>query len=346
MKAAFLSEPGTIYIEDIPKPACGPDQVLIQIKAAGLCGSDLHYFREGRIGDHIIREPHILGHESAGIIAEVGDRVQGFVPGDRVAVEPGVPCLACELCLNGNYNLCSDVQFMGAPPYPGTFREFLVHDPKFVFKLPDSVSLDQGALMEPVSVAYNALLKADAGGGKSLLIIGAGPIGLACLEMARALGAAPVIVSEPDGYRREVVLKMGADMAIDPRNEDLVDSVNRATGGAFCDSVIEASGADEEIVNAVLALKKGGSVALVGMGKEITSFPLLQVLKKEATIRGIYRYANFYRPVLSMLEAGSINGETWVSHRFNLEDIEEAIRVAEDPNADSLKMIITMGDEG
>ncbi len=346
MKAAFLSKPGTIYIEDIPRPACSPGRVLIRIKAVGLCGSDLHYFEEGRIGDHIVKEPHILGHESSGIVEEVGEGVRGFEPGDRVALEPGVPCLSCEFCLKGSYNLCPDVKFMGAPPYPGTFREYLTHDPQFTFRLPASVSFSQGALIEPFSVAYNALFKAEAGGGKSLLIIGAGPIGLACLEMALMSGSAPVIVSEPNRYRREVANKMGADLVIDPKKEDLLAGVQEGTAGSMCDCVIEASGAEGEVMSAVLALKKGGSVAVVGMGNETASIPLTQLLKKEATIRGIYRYANFYPPVINMLRSGKIIGESWVSHRFDLEDIEQAIRTASDPHAETLKMIITIGKEG
>jgi L-iditol 2-dehydrogenase len=340
MKAAFLDKPGHISVKDIPVPDYGPDQVLIQIHEVGLCGSDLHYYKEGRIGNHIVKEPHILGHESAGIIAEVGKAVEGLKPGDRVAVEPGVPCLKCNQCLSGRYNLCDSVQFMGAPPYHGTFREYLAHNPLFVHPLPDDVSFTQGALIEPLAVAYNALSKAAIQPGKPLFISGAGPIGAACLELAGIMGASPVIVSEIDGFRGRMAAGMGADAVIDANTEDVGEKILSVTGGEGCEYGIEASGSEAGFQDTVAAVKRGGTVVLIGMGRETVAMPLTEILKKEAAIHGVYRYANCYKPVLRLLGAGKIQGERWITQRYPLAELGNAMEAALSPDTDKLKMII------
>ena len=190
MKAAYLRKAGELYVAtDVPMPTCTDDSVLINVKEIGVCGSDLHYYAEGRIGDHVVTEPHILGHEAAGIVVEAGRNVRGFTKGDRVSIEPGVPCMSCPVCREGRYNLCESVRFYGAPPYPGMFREYLAHDPRFLVRLPDRVTTTQGALVEPLAVGRNAVRKAAVRPGETVLITGAGPIGFSCIEMARVAGA-------------------------------------------------------------------------------------------------------------------------------------------------------------
>jgi L-iditol 2-dehydrogenase len=341
MIAAFLRRAGELFVEEVPCPACGPRELLINVKEIGVCGSDLHYFNDGRIGDHVVTTPHILGHEASGVVVEVGHEASGFAVGDRVVLEPGVPCMSCESCREGRYNLCPDVRFTGAPPYPGMFREFLSHDARFVYHVPAGVSFTQAALVEPLSVAHNAVRKGSIQPGDTVLVTGAGPIGFSCIEMARIAGAARVISSEPIPFRRKAALAVGADAALDPGAGSLPDAVREITGGRMCDCVLEASGADAAIADAVRCIRKGGRVVYVGMGGSASGIPHAEVLRTEATISGVYRYANDFRPVIELLAAGRIDVDVWVSHRFPLARIAEAIATANDPRADKLKVMVT-----
>lgn len=345
MKAAFLDKPGQITVRDVPVPDHGQGQVLVQIQEVGLCGSDLHYYKEGRIGSHIVKEPHVLGHESSGIVVEAGKEVEGLKPGDRVAVEPGLPCLKCEQCLSGHYNLCDLVQFMGAPPYHGTFREYIVHHPLFIHPLPDNVSFTQGALIEPLAVAYNALGKVAVQPGKPLFICGAGPIGAACLEIARVMGTSPIIVSEIDPFRGKMAAELGADIVIDPNNENVGEVILANTRGNGCEYSIEASGSEDGFRDSITAIRRGGSVILIGMGIETVGMPLTEVLKKEAGIHGVYRYANCYKPVLQLLGAGKLGGESWITQRYPLSQLGEAMKAALNPGTEKLKMIIQVNND-
>jgi L-iditol 2-dehydrogenase len=341
MKAAFLDKPGHLYVEEVARPDCPEDRVLINVKEIGVCGSDLHYFNEGRIGDHVVTVPHILGHEASGLVVEVGRKVEGFSVGDRVSIEPGVPCMGCEHCREGRYNLCVDVQFTGAPPYQGLFCEMHAHDPRFVYRVPGRVSFAEAALAEPLAVAHNAIRRAALVPGETALVIGAGPIGFSCIEMARLAGAATVIVAEPIAPRRGVALKIGADWALDPASGPLSELVRERTGGRMCDCVFEASGSEAGIADALRCVRRGGRVVYIGMGKAMVSIPHAEILKKEATISGIYRYVNDFRPVIALLSAGKLDVEAWVSHRFPLERIGEAFAAANDPDSGSLKVLVT-----
>ncbi|MEI6389414.1 MAG: alcohol dehydrogenase catalytic domain-containing protein, partial [Spirochaetota bacterium] len=230
MKAAFLRRAGDLYLEEVAKPACVAGSILVQVKEIGVCGSDLHYYNDGRIGDHIVTAPHILGHEASGIVEEIGMDDSGFTVGDRVSIEPGIPCMSCESCREGRYNLCVDVRFSGAPPYHGMFREYVLHDHRFLHKLPESVSFTQGALVEPLAVAHNAMRKAALRAGDTVMITGAGPIGLSCVEMARVAGAARILVSEKSAHRRRAALELGADFVLDPDEGQLLSAIRDYTG--------------------------------------------------------------------------------------------------------------------
>ena len=348
MKAAFLEKPGRIVVQEVPDPVCGNGQVLIRIREIGLCGSDLHYYREGRIGDHVVRQPHVLGHECCGEVVEVGREAAdpasgGFRPGDRVSIEPGVPCLSCEQCREGRYNLCTAVRFLGVPHHMGAFREYLAYDPRFVYRLPDSVSFTAGALVEPLAVGYNAAQKCGITPGCSVLILGAGAIGMSCLEMARLAGAATLIVSDPLEYKLAIARRIGATHAFNPDRGDLVEQVREATGGRLVDCAIEASGTPQSVLQSILALRKGGRVALVGMGLDRVEVPHTEILRKEAVIAGVYRYRNQYRPVIELLKTGRLHVEEWATHRFPLERLGEAMEAAGDPAVPKVKIMIVTG---
>lgn len=195
MKAVFLTETRKLELRDIPIPEYKTDEVLIRIKETGLCGSDLHYYKYGKVGDHIVTEPHILGHESSGIVVETGAAVTNLKKGDRVSIEPGLPCLHCEHCLSGRYNLCESVKFFGVPPFQGTFREFVTHRADFTHKLPDNLDFTMGALVEPLSVSYHTIQRLKPKFGGSLLITGAGPIGISCMIMAGLAGIVDITIT-------------------------------------------------------------------------------------------------------------------------------------------------------
>ena len=341
MMAAFLDKPGHLYLEQVPVPECGEAEVLIRVREVGICGSDLHYYKEGRVGDNVVRAPHILGHECSGVVVQAGSRAGDLAPGDRVTVEPGLPCLACPRCLEGRYNLCPQVRFLGAPPNPGAFRELLAHDARFVYRLPDSVSFTQGALVEPLAVAHNAVTRAGVRPGDTVMVVGSGAIGFSCQEMALASGASRVLASDVQDGRLATAARLGAT-PINARTEQVSARVAELTGGRLCDCVFEASGSEAGIADALRAVRKGGRVALIGLGLAEARLPYAEILKKEASVYGVYRYANDYRPVLDLLAAGRLKAETWVSHRFPLSDIVRALDMAADPGVAKLKMMITM----
>jgi len=191
MVAAFLERARVLSVHEIDRPMCGNDEVLVRIHSTGICGSDLHYYKEGRVGTNVITDPLVLGHESSGEVVGIGSEVSHVILGDRVTIEPGVPCLKCEFCLAGRYNLCNSVKFIGAPPYHGTFREYVNHKGLFVHKLPDSVSYEEGACVEPLAVGFHSVSRAGIRPGEKVLITGAGPIGLIAMMFARLAGHRP-----------------------------------------------------------------------------------------------------------------------------------------------------------
>src|SRR5512141_2535439 len=181
MQTAVLHRAHDLRLEERPIPRPGPDEVLVAIRAVGVCGSDVHYWHEGRIGDFVVQAPLVLGHECAGVVVESGAEVTSLAPGDRVALEPGVPCRRCPACKSGRYNLCPDVIFMATPPVDGAFAQYVVHPADFAYRLPDHASLEEGALLEPLSVGIHAARRAGVGLGDTVLVGGAGPIGLTAL---------------------------------------------------------------------------------------------------------------------------------------------------------------------
>jgi L-iditol 2-dehydrogenase len=336
MKAAILNKPKELVIKDIAKTQCGDNEVLINIKEVGVCGSDVHYYNKGRIGDFVVKKPIILGHESSGIISEVGDKVRGFEVGDRVTIEPGVPCYTCDYCIDGNYNLCPNIVFMATPPYDGAFVEYITYDPNFVYKLPDNISLTAAALIEPLSVGYSASKRAKIKPGDNVLILGSGPIGISILEMVKAFGASKVYITDINDFRLGVAKKHGAYKTINVTKKDIFGELKNVK----IDSIIEASGAENSIINSIKLVRPGGAVVWVGMGKDDIRIPYSIITSKDLSIEGIFRYKNTYPSIISLLEGGKIKIEDIVTHYFKLDDIEKAFSTANDPDVDRLKIVI------
>src|SRR5215208_1148824 len=214
MRAAVLHAPGEIRIEERERPSPGPREVLVKITAVGVCGSDVHYYEHGRIGPFVVEAPLVLGHESAGRVVELGEGATRHAVGDRVALEPGVPCGRCRECRAGRYNLCADVRFFATPPVDGAFAEYVTIHEDFAFGLPDSLSDQEGALMEPLSVGVWACRKAEVSAGDRVLVTGAGPIGQLAMQCALAFGATEVTVSDVNPHRLELARRTGATQIV------------------------------------------------------------------------------------------------------------------------------------
>lgn len=325
----------------IKKP--GRNEVLIRIHSVGICGSDVHYLVNGCIGDFVVKAPMVLGHESSGVVAEVGEGVQHLKPGDRVAIEPGVPCRTCQYCKGGEYNLCPDIEFCATPPYDGTLARYYTHAADFCYKLPDHVSFEEGALLEPLSVAVQACRRAKITLGDRVLICGAGPIGLVNLLTAKAMGAAKICITDIDEHRLKVAKTLGADMTYligkkDPRT--LAEDIAQQFDGSRPDKTIECSGAEPSIQLAIYATKSGGTIVLVGLGPAEIRLPIVNAAVREVYIRGVFRYANCYPVALAMVASGTIDVKPLVTHRFKLEETLKAFETAKTGADHAIKVMI------
>ena len=229
--AAVLHGVNDLRVEERPIPEPGPGDVLVGMRSVGICGSDVHYLTHGRIGSFVVEAPMILGHESAGVVEAVGPGVTSLTPGDRVALEPGVPCRACSACKAGCYNLCPDVRFFATPPIDGSMARYVVHPADFCYALPEHVSLDEGALLEPLSVGLHACRRGGVGPGSRVLVTGAGPVGLTALLMATAAGAAEVLVADVRPERLDLAASLGAAVILDARDPDLGRLARDRAGG-------------------------------------------------------------------------------------------------------------------
>ncbi|EPB77995.1 GroES-like protein [Ancylostoma ceylanicum] len=212
--SAVLYGVNDIRLEQREVPIPAANQLLISVNTVGICGSDVHFWKNGAIGNFVVKEPMVLGHETCGTVAGVGAHVKGFSVGDRIAIEPGIPCRECEYCKIGRYNLCPEVKFFATPPTHGSLARYIVHDADFCYKLPDGVTSEEGALLEPLSVAVHACRRAQVQMGQRILVQGAGPVGTLCMMTARAAGATQVVITDLNPGRLELAKKLGADHTI------------------------------------------------------------------------------------------------------------------------------------
>jgi L-iditol 2-dehydrogenase len=341
MKAAVLHRPLQIVIEDIPMPSFGPDEVLIKVKSVGICGSDFHYWKTGRIGSFVVKEPLILGHELSGEVVEAGKNVSNLSSGDRVVVEPGFPCRKCRFCKSGRYNLCPEERFMGTPPMNGAFAEYVAAPSDFVFKMPEGLSFDEGALVEPLAVGVYAIKRAGVVPGDVIAILGAGPVGLLTLVAAMAAGASEVYVSDIDDWRLEKAKALGATITINVKNEDLISKVKELTEGNYVDITIDASGSPEAAVQAVKITRNGGTIVLVGMyEKAELVYPLIDVVTKELNVKGILRYANVFPRSLKILASRRFNVKSLISHHLPLDEVEKGFKLMDKKWEPVLKIMV------
>jgi L-iditol 2-dehydrogenase len=304
--------------------APGPGQVLVQVSAVGVCGSDVHYYEHGSLGPNVVRAPHILGHEFCGRVVATGAQVNGRI-GERVAVEPGMACRACPACLSGHYNLCPHMRFLGAPPYDGALRGHIAVPAELAFPLPESISEEAGALIEPLAVAVWAVRGAGLPARGSVLITGAGPVGLLCAQVARAHGAEEVALVDVNADRLEAARSLGFAV---------VASAPSALPGDY-GVLIECSGSPAALAAGAAAITAGGRVVLVGMAAEgSVNLSLDDLQRRELTVVGSFRYAYCYPEAIELAARGQVALEPLITGRYRLDEVPAALAAArEDPAA-------------
>lgn len=325
MRAAFLYKPGDIRIEETDIPVPKDDEALVRIMAVGVCGSDVHFYKVGRIGDFVVKSPLILGHECAGEVVEVGKGVKRLKPGDRVAVEAGVPCRKCQFCKRGRYNLCADVTFLATPPFHGAFCEYIAHPEDFLFKLPDNMTFEEGAMIEPLAVGVYAAERGNVSIRDTVAIIGSGPIGLMTLQAVRARGATSVVITDLQPFRLDFAKRFGASMTINIKDEDPVQKILQYTDGG-ADVVMDAVGFPETIQQTIKIARPGAVIVWIGM-PTVDQIPIraVEAICKDVDIRGIFRYANAYPPAISLVGSGKVDVKSMITTSFTLDQVQEAL---------------------
>jgi len=341
MRAAVLHAAGDLRCEDVPLPIPAADELLVRIKANGLCGSDLHFYESGRLGPFVVDRPYIPGHECSGAVASASALRPDIREGQRVVIEPGVPCMRCELCKRGRYNLCREVVFMSAPPVNGTFAEYAAVKADFVFPVPDSVGDEEAAFIEPISVAIQACRRAGLAAGASVAVIGAGPIGLLTLLVARAFGAGRTVLIDTMPRRLKLADSLGASAVIDSSSADPAAAVAAATGGRGADFVFDTAGNSAACALTPKLAARGGVVTLVGWPETDTvAYPINEVLEKELDVRGVNRYCNTFSTAVELLAARRLDVLPLVSHRFSFADVVKAFDFALHHRAETMKVMV------
>jgi L-iditol 2-dehydrogenase len=338
MRVSVLRSAGTIEVEERPIPQPGPGEVLIAIGSVGVCGSDVHYYEHGRIGPYVIESPLVLGHEAGGTVTQLGPDVTSLRVGQRVSIEPGVPCRNCTQCLAGRYNLCPRVRFFATPPYDGAFAEYVVMPESFVFPIPDHLSDDAAGLLEPLSVGVWACRRASISPGSRVMVTGAGPIGLISAQTARAFGAAEVSITDVNPLR----LSVAAELGLTPID---VSAAPLAETGVEVDVLLECSGNPQATWDAIQTVDRAGCAVLVGMGSDELRLPLAHVQDREITVTGAFRYANTWPTAITLAASGRVDLDRLVTGHHGLEDVEQALTAARRDPA-TMKVMVRPAQQG
>lgn len=344
-RAAYMHGTNSMVMKEVPMPTPGENEVLIKVKAVGICGSDMHYYQHGRIGDFVVEGDFILGHECAGEVVAAGAGVKKLKAGDRVALEPGKTCGKCKFCKTGRYNLCPDVEFFATPPYHGVFTNFVTHPEDMCFQLPDHVSYAEGALVEPLAVGLHASGTGEVKLGDTVVIFGAGCIGLVTLLSCKARGASKVYVVDVLENRLETARRLGATETINARECNAIEKIAELTAGQGADVVIETAGSEITVRQTADAVARGGTIVLVGMTpKDETSFDFMKLMGKEGNLKTIFRYRNLYPVAISAIASGSIDVKSIVSHEFDFDHVKEAFDFVSGNAKDVVKAVIRIDE--
>lgn len=337
---AILKVPGTMEIRDAEYPTPKDDEVLIKVEYVGICGSDIHGFESGPFIPPKDPNQEIgLGHECAGTVLEVGSKVKKFKKGDRVCIEPGVPCGKCRFCLEGKYNICPNVDFMATQPnYRGALTNYLCHPESFVYHLPDNMSIMEGALVEPASVGIHAAMTANVKPGHKVAILGAGCIGLMTLQGCKIMGCNDIIVVDVIDKRLDMAKKLGASQTINGKG-DTVSKIKEIFGELGADVVFETAGSPITAKQTQDIVMRGGKIMIVGTIPGETPINFLKI-NREVTIQTVFRYANRYPVTISAISSGKFDVTSMVTHQFNYKDVQKAFEDSVNCKNEIIKSVI------
>lgn len=340
-RAAFMTGINKMEIRDIEMPRLKDKDVMVKLEYVGICGSDVHYLEHGKIGDFIVNGDFILGHECAGTVVEVGSGVQNLKIGDKVALEPGITCGQCEFCKTGRYNLCPDVEFLATPPYHGSLMNYIAFPENMCFKLPDNITTKEGALVEPLAVGMHAAIQGNVKLGDSIVILGAGTIGLVTLLACKAYGATDITVVDVIPKRLEYAKKLGATATINAAETDVFAEIEKMTGKMGVDTVIETAGSARTISQTPYLIKNGGTIVLVGLApQDIIEFNFAKIMAKEAQIKSVFRYRNIYPTAIKAIAKGIIDISGIVTHEFDFDEVAKAFDYVINNKQDVVKAVI------
>lgn len=359
--AAILHGAKNLSVETIETPVLGPKEAQISPRATGICGTDLHYYQNGRNGIYQIRNSLVLGHEASGVIVGVGSDVSNLKVGDRVAVEPQFACRVCKHCSSGRYNLCSSMRFNGSasahPPAQGSLQKRWNHPASLCYKLPDNVSFIEGAMVEPLSVAIHSVRKGGVQPGQTVLITGAGAIGLLCAQLARVSGAATILMVDVDEARLDFakrhkladqVFKIPFSGREGESNDDFAarmsGHVRDLLGADEADVALECTGVESCLNVCVRSVSAGSKIIMVGMGQPVQQVNVGVVLTREIELIGVWRYTNTFGPAIKLIEAGIVDVKSLVTHQYRMEEVVDALEFALSRPKDLVKCIITSTD--
>ena len=346
----ILNKPHDVTFAERPLPTLKSEHdVLVAVNYTGICGSDVHYYDHGAIGSFVVKEPMVLGHESAGTVIQVGAAVKTLKPGDAVAIEPGYPCRRCAPCLSGHYNLCPEMVFAATPPHHGTLTGFWTAPADFCYRLPAHVSLREGALVEPLAVAVHIVRQAAVAPGQSVVVMGAGPVGLLCAGVARAFGASTVVSVDIIPSKLEFARGFAAThtylsqrVSAEENARNILAEAGLGEGGA--DAVIDASGAEPSIQTSLHVVRRGGTYVQGGMGKSDITFPIMALCLKEVTARGSFRYGSGdYALAVELIASGKVDVKRMITDTVGFEKAEEAFKLVKEGQA--IKVLIAGPNE-
>jgi Threonine dehydrogenase and related Zn-dependent dehydrogenases len=346
MKAVIVRGPGDIGLFSVRKPVAGPGEMIIKVSCCGICGTDLAIL-EGNMSfvkDGLIRYPIRIGHEWSGTIEEIGEGVAGFSKGDNVVADNAVSCGKCNSCKEGYYSKCENLRSVGTVNcWDGCFAEYMLMPARHVYKLPDNISMEEGALIEPATIALCGLKNINLNTCNNLLVVGTGPIGLAAVALAKNMGIKKVLLSGRKKFKLDMGIRMGADAVINVTKEDLIGFVMKNTGNKGVDAVIETSGNIETINSTIGVIKNKGILALIGFYETtLDQFPVDRLVLNQLQLRGV---AGEFGLVAEVIERMSVNGldlKPLITHRFSFADVVEAIKTAMDKNDTKIKMLVNM----
>jgi L-iditol 2-dehydrogenase len=341
MKVVRLHGVGDLRVHEEPKPVIKPGEALIQVTAVGVCGSDVHWFAEASIGDAEMEQPLVLGHEFAGVIEEISGDHGLLIPGQRVAVDPTIPCNVCEFCMEGNPNLCEHLDFAGHRINDGAMQEYLAWPSTCLYPLPDSVTDVDGAMLEPLGVAIHSVDLGKLQTGMTVGVYGCGPIGLLVLQVARGAGATRLIATDKLPHRLEAARRVGATEVIQASGGTETAEVLAVTNNRGVDVAFEAAGENEAVETAIDTVKPGGTVVLIGIpSDDWTAFSASTARRKGVTIKLCRRMKFTYPRAIKLVESGFVDVRSIVTHTFSLDESKEAYLTAQ--RRDGIKVVLEM----